>query len=152
MNIDKKQKGQCQCGRIQYRLTSEPLTLYVCHCLHCQKQSSSAFGMSLWMERENVEIFSGELKFWTTQGDDGANKVCAFCNNCGTRIYHASEDKQAYLSIKAGTLNDTTWLQPIAHIWTKRAQSWIPLQQELYKCYEEEPDDEELLHLWQRRH
>lgn len=70
-----------------------------------------------------MEIISGELKLWTTQGDSGSNKIYAFCGNCGTRIYHASEDDQTYLSIKAGTLKDTTWLQPVAHIWTKRAQS-----------------------------
>lgn len=147
--MEKRREGQCQCGNIRYRLIGEPLTLYICHCLHCQKQSSSAFGMSLWINRDDIEFLSGELKFWTTTGDSGATKMCAFCANCGSRIYHASDDDQAPLSLKAGTLNDTSGLRPVAHIWTKRAQPWVSIDQEPDCCYDEEPpSDEELLRLW----
>ena len=145
-------QGQCQCGNIRYQLTGEPLTLYICHCLHCQKQSSSAFGMSLWVNRDEIEFLSGEPQFWTTTGDSGAKKICAFCGNCGSRIYHASDNDQKRLSLKAGTLNDTSWLRPIAHIWTKRAQPWISINQDLYRCYDDEPDDDELLRLWRDSH
>lgn len=152
-NTEKHRTGQCQCGDIQYRLIGEPLTLYVCHCLHCQKQSSSAFGMSLWINRADIEFLSGNLKFWSTQGDSGATKICAFCGLCGSRIYHASGGDQAPLSLKAGTLHETSGLQPIAHIWTRRAQPWIPIDRERCRCYEEEPDsDEELLRLWRDSH
>ena len=147
--MEKRREGQCQCGNIRYRLIGEPLTLYICHCLHCQKQSSSAFGMSLWINRDDIEFLSGELEFWTTKGDSGATKMCAFCGNCGSRIYHASDDDQAPLSLKAGTLNDTSWLRPVAHIWTKRAQPWVSIDQESDHCYDEEPpSDEELRRLW----
>ncbi len=146
---EKHREGQCQCGNIQYRLTGEPLTLYICHCLHCQKQSSSAFGMSLWVSRNEIKFLFGEPKFWVTTGDSGATKICAFCENCGSRIYHTSDENQAPLSLKAGTLNDTSWLRPIAHIWTKRAQPWVTINQEQYRCYDGEPDsDDELLRLW----
>lgn len=145
-------QGQCQCGNIRYQLIGEPLTLYVCHCLHCQKQSSSAFGMSLWINRDEIEFLSGEPKIWTTRGDSGAKKICAFCDNCGSRIYHTSDNDQERLSLKAGTLNDTSWLRPIAHIWTKRAQPWFPIDQDLYRCYDDEPDDDELLRLWRDSH
>jgi len=145
-------QGQCQCGNIRYQLTGEPLTLYICHCLHCQKQSSSAFGMSLWVNRDEIEFLSGEPKIWATRGDSGATKICAFCGNCGSRIYHASDNDQKQLSLKAGTLNDTSWLRPIAHIWTKRAQPWFPIDKDLYRCYADEPNDDELLRLWRDSH
>ena len=29
------------------------------------------------------------------------------------------------MSIKAGTLDDTSWLKPDAHYWTSRRQSWV---------------------------
>jgi hypothetical protein len=32
---------------VRYRITGEPIALYVCHCRECQKQSASAFGLSL---------------------------------------------------------------------------------------------------------
>ena len=49
MNTDLAANGGCQCGKIRYRLIAEPLMLYICHCSDCQKQSASAFGMSLRM-------------------------------------------------------------------------------------------------------
>ena len=148
----KRREGQCQCGNIRYRFIGEPITLYTCHCLHCQKQSSSAFGMSLWINRDDIDFISGELKFWTTKGDSGATKICAFCGNCGSRIYHCSDNDQDPLSLKAGTLNETSWLRPIAHLWTKRAQPWLSIDQEPDSCYDEEPSSDDLLRLWRDSH
>ena len=39
--------GGCQCGAVRYAIGGAPLALYVCHCRECQKQSASAFGISL---------------------------------------------------------------------------------------------------------
>ena len=60
MSVSAGLEGGCQCGAIRYRLLRAPLALYACHCLHCQKQSSSAFGMSMWVERNAVE-FNGDV-------------------------------------------------------------------------------------------
>jgi hypothetical protein len=45
-----------------------------------------------------------------------------FLSGSGTRIYHQTENG---MSLKAGTLDDTSWLKPDAHYWTKRKQSWV---------------------------
>ena len=39
--------GGCQCGAVRYAISAAPLRLIACHCRECQKQSASAFGMSL---------------------------------------------------------------------------------------------------------
>ena len=57
-------EGQCQCGAVAYRVTGVTATLFVCHCTECQRQSSSAFGMALWIKEPLVEIASGEVKEW----------------------------------------------------------------------------------------
>ncbi len=145
--------GGCQCGAVRYRLAAEPLSLYACHCRHCQKQSSSAFGMSLWMLLEKVEFTHGQPATWQERGDSGAIKVCAFCDQCGSRIYHGGEDPNAPVSLKPGTLDDTSVLRPIAHIWTRRAQPWLDLAASGIPCYEGEPEsDEILLQLWRDSH
>ena len=142
------QTGQCQCGAIRYRLAAEPLTLYACHCLHCQKQSSSAFGMSLWMRLPDIEFLQGEPAIWVTHGDSGAAKICAYCRDCGSRLYHGNE-ADATVSLKPGTLTDTSWLRPIAHIWTSRAQPWLNVEASGLPCYPKDPDDDEdLIRLW----
>jgi hypothetical protein len=41
------------------------------------------------------------------------------------RIYHQVAGVEAALSIKPGTLDDTGWLRPETHYWTKRKQPWV---------------------------
>jgi hypothetical protein len=135
--------GGCQCGKVRYRLTAEPLMLYICHCSDCQKQSASAFGMSLRMQPGDIEFVQGldALQSWDTRGENGRITRCHFCPNCGTRIMHGSDDADETVSIKAGSLDDTSGLHPRAHIWLKSAQPWVAIEREQYACFDAEPDD-----------
>jgi hypothetical protein len=54
--------GGCQCGIVRYRLEGEPLGVAVCHCIECQRQSGSAFGMSLAVPSGAFKLLSGALK------------------------------------------------------------------------------------------
>ena len=149
--VSKIQTGCCQCGNIRYRLLGSPLMIYACHCRVCQKQSSSAFGISLWMNRHHLNIIGSTPSLWSTHGDSGIVKICAFCPQCGSRIYHTRAGDSAPLSIKAGTLNDTSWLKPVAHIWTKRAQPWLNIEQSELYCFQGEPDDKTLNRIWKEK-
>ena len=144
--------GRCRCERVRFVLREEPIAFYLCHCTDCQQQSSSAFGMSLRMNLHEIDFSQSEkpLQTWDTRGEDGVTKRCAFCPDCGTRIMHSSDDPNEAVSIKAGSLDDTSWLQPVAHIWLRSAQPWIQIDRNLYRCFDEEPDNEdELRQLWQ---
>jgi len=153
MNKSKKPlTGGCQCGHIRYRINGDPVTLYACHCLHCQSQSSSAFGMSMWVKTSEFELLSGELKCWTETAGDGSAKVCAFCPECGCRIYHALEEDDDILSLKAGSLDDKSILTPVAHIWTRRAQDWLALERSGVPCYDTEPERfDDIITAWRER-
>lgn len=143
--------GGCQCAAVRYELIGIPKMLYACHCSDCQKQSASAFGMSLIMSRDDVNFSQGQerLKTWDTRGENGAIKRCAFCPDCGTRIFHASKREDRPISIKAGSLDDTRWLQPVAHIWLRSAQPWVEIDHRHFRCFAQEPDDESALaRLW----
>jgi hypothetical protein len=95
--------GGCQCGEIRYVLSAAPLTLYVCHCRDCQKQSASGFGMSMPVPREAFRLVEGEPKLWRRIAASGRTVTCASCPNCGTRIYHAPERNPAIVNMKPGT-------------------------------------------------
>ncbi|MEM1255164.1 MAG: GFA family protein [Cyanobacteria bacterium P01_H01_bin.21] len=137
--------GGCQCGQIRYELQAEPLTLYVCHCTDCQHQSSSAFGMSMPLPRESVKLTKGTPKQWSRPSASGRTVACFFCSNCGTRLFHQPSRNDKITNIKPGTLDDTSWLEPAAHLWTASAQSWVSLsdnmlsipQQPTHKEFEE---------------
>ncbi len=143
--------GGCQCGTMRFRIVGQPLTLYVCHCKDCQKQSSSAFGMSLWVNAADFNLISGELSFYLTYGESGTTKQCGYCDLCGSRIFHTSDQPNAVLSVKAGSLDDTSKLKPVAHIWTRSAQPWVTIDRQQYPCFETEPPGDQLLiDLWQQ--
>ena len=151
MAIKQNLEGGCQCGFIRYQINGEPLTLYACHCLDCQAQSASAFGLSLWVIMKDFEPLSGELKFWSTKADDGSQKHCAFCPDCGTRIYHVGSDVEI-ISLKAGSLDDKLILNPVAHIWNKRAHYWLNLEKRDIPCYEMQPESfDKELKAWKNR-
>jgi hypothetical protein len=114
--------GGCQCGQVRYELCKEPRWLAACHCKECQRQTGSAFGMSLAVADGAFQLRSGMLKTFEVRCDSGRIKTCAFCPECGTRIYHQTGNG---MSIKAGTLDDTSGLKPDSHYWTMRKQSWV---------------------------
>jgi hypothetical protein len=99
--------------------------LVVCHCTDCQRQSGSAFGMTLVVAESDFKIMQGEVASWTSQSEAGRGKLGAFCPRCGTRVYHKPEWRRGSVSVKAGTLDDTRWLDPDMHIWTRSKQPWV---------------------------
>jgi hypothetical protein len=140
-------RGGCQCGKIRYELRAEPLTLYACHCTECQKQSASAFGMSMTVPRDAVHILQGELKQWSRSSASGREVICFFCGECGTRLFHQPSRNPHTTNIKPGTLDDTSWLQPVGNLWTQSAQPWIHCSEEMLN-YEGQPTADEFSQLF----
>ena len=117
--------GGCQCGAIRYQLSEQPLTLYVCHCTECQRQSASAFGMSMPVRRSALAITGDAPSRWGRTTASGQQVDCHFCAVCGTRLFHVPANHPKIASLRPGTLDDTTWLRPVAHMWTRSAQPWV---------------------------
>jgi hypothetical protein len=132
--------GGCQCGQIRYQIQAEPLTLYACHCQECQKQSSSAFGMSMPVPRDAVVILRGQPKRWKRVSDSGREVTCLFCGECGTRLFHNPARNSQITNVKPGTLDDTSWLKPVGNLWTKSSQKWVVLSEQMLN-YEAQPMD-----------
>ena len=41
------QTGGCLCGKIRYEITETPQLVYTCHCVDCQRLTSSAFSIGI---------------------------------------------------------------------------------------------------------
>lgn len=96
--------------------------------------------MSVWFPADAFKLTSGELKSWKTYGDSGNEKLCAFCPDCGSRIYHVIPDQSDTLSVKGGSLDGIRDVPPIAHIWTRSAQPWVLRLLDEKLCHETEPE------------
>lgn len=131
--------GGCQCGAVRYTLNAPPVVFYICHCTECQTQSSSAFGESMRVRTADLKI-TGTLD-QHERGSAGGGVVGDFCPKCGTRLFHRQRDHDDMLNIKAGTLDDTSWLRPAGHIWTHSKQPWVTIDaNEL--AYDRQPEDD----------
>lgn len=119
------QLGGCQCGAVRYALRSTPLGLWACHCNQCRKQSGSAFGMSLSVAVDALGIVQGEPAVWTRRTDAGHLTDCLFCAQCGTRIAHRRHEHGGRMTLKPGTLDDTSWIAPDRHVFTESALDWL---------------------------
>jgi hypothetical protein len=113
-------EGGCQCGAVRYALAGEPAEVYVCHCRECQKQSASAFGISVSVPRSGLRLTRGTPRFWSRGTDTGKTLRCAFCPDCGSRVWHEGEPDNPVLSVKGGSLDDPVDLRDAVHIWTAR--------------------------------
>lgn len=109
--------GGCQCGMVRYRVTAEPVAFYLCHCRECQRQTSSAFGESLRVRAKDL-VMEGPVKTVARTAESGRRRKGHFCGECGVRLAHSTVGADQ-ANVKAGTLDDTSWLMPAGHIWTR---------------------------------
>ena len=131
-------QGGCQCGVVRYEVQGEPLAVGICHCTECQRQSGSAFGMSMIVPKNAFRILQGHLKTFTRTSDSGRPVTCAFCADCGTRIHHEPRYLQGVLNIKPGTLDDTSFLAPTIEVWSARKHPWLGLPSSV-RSFERQP-------------
>ncbi len=119
-------EGGCQCGVVRYRITGEATALFACHCSHCQRQSGSAFGLSMRLAADQFQLIKGELKGFARPGNDRII-TGSFCPDCGTHIHHKLGDQPDVISLKPGTLDDTEWLLQPVLVFTDNAQDWYQM-------------------------
>lgn len=112
--------GGCQCGSVRYELTGDTLELYVCHCRECRKQAASAFGISVIVPRAAFRLTQGSPKFWSRATDTGHTLECAFCPECGSRLWHQRSGAAETITVKGGSLDQPIDLRSAVHIWTSR--------------------------------
>lgn len=116
--------GGCLCGQVRFAMEGEPAATAVCHCRNCQLQAGSAMSIVVLTKLDNVS-HTGDLKNYQDKGDSGNGVLRQFCPNCGSPIFSVIESMPGMVAVKAGTFDDTSWLQPQMHVWTKSAQDWV---------------------------
>lgn len=115
------QTGRCQCGEIEYTITAAPLLSYNCHCTNCQRISGSPFATTMAVAETGFKITKGTPKRHEWPSDVGSQRYGNFCGDCGTRIAHGVDPSVGVLSVRTGTLDDTSWVHPVGDTWTSSA-------------------------------
>ncbi|MFO1161686.1 MAG: GFA family protein [Reyranellaceae bacterium] len=117
--------GSCLCGAIRYSAETDPVFTAVCHCRNCQKQTGTASSVIVGLAAGSLSI-TGPIKTFHDTGDSGKAVHRRFCPACGSPIVTDVEVMPTLTFLKAGTLDDTSWLKPGMEIYCDSAQAWVP--------------------------
>ena len=129
-------EGGCLCGAIRYRVNGNPQRASVCHCTFCQRRTGSSFGFDAFFEEQNIEFTGDELTTYEDRSDESNNWVrLHFCKRCGTTVMIKTERFPGEPIITGGTFDDPNWVKIDRHIWTRSAQHWEVLPQNV-DCFE----------------
>ena len=125
-------KGGCLCGDVRYEFSGVPLVTHACHCIECQKISSSAYGVNLWIEAKDLKLTQGSLAKFSTIGGSGKPHDSYFCGQCGSAIYSVYHAAPPYFRfLRSGSLDDTSWVKPDVHIFLKDRQQGVSIESQV---------------------
>lgn len=123
--------GGCFCGGLRYEITSEPLLAYACHCIDCQHLTSSAFSAAFTVPDSAFRLTKGTPRRLQKTADSGRVIARWVCPDCACWVTSDPQPGDApgtvIRRVRAGTLDDTSWLRPTAHYWTRSKQAWVAL-------------------------
>ena len=119
------QTGGCLCGKIRYEISEAPRLVYTCHCTECQRVTSSAFSIALAVA--GFRLTGDEPQPLESVADSGRVKIRWVCPVCGCWLFSTGKPGDGLHRVRAGTLDDTSWLRPTMHFWTRSKQPWITL-------------------------
>jgi hypothetical protein len=119
-------EGGCLCGAVRYRVTGQPIVVWVCHCTFCKRRTGTAFGLSAYFDEAAVQIISGELKVYQYRSDENNRWLkMEFCPTCGTTVTGTAEGLPGARFITGGTFEEPDWIKPTSHAWTRSALHWM---------------------------
>jgi hypothetical protein len=122
--------GGCQCGAVRYEVSAEPIAVYLCHCRACQYESAGGPSVVVMVPRAAFKL-SGTPKSHTVTADSGKPSTRNFCGKCGTPLFGAPATGGDIVMVRAGSMDDPSWLKPDATIWVSAAQPWAPIAEGL---------------------
>jgi hypothetical protein len=94
--------------------------------------------MDLMIMRSAIE-FRGPMETYVVKEESGRSLTRWFCPVCGTGVYLAGDATPESIFLKAGTLDDASWVVPQMHIYTAARQPWVQINDGLPQ-YEKLPD------------
>ena len=95
----------------------------------------------------DFHILQGKPRGWHHTSPTGVAVMSWHCEECGGRLYGDRAGREKIINLRAGTLDDTTWLVPVAHIYMRSAQPWV-LPAANAECYETGSDLQSAAKAW----
>jgi hypothetical protein len=142
--------GGCKCGAVRYQLSAEPRSIYACHCRDCQKETSGPYSIGILAWRKDFVLVEGAtdaVAFHKT-AESGRVVVQHLCATCFTRVWHDPAGDPSIIVIRATTLDDPRWVEPVIQIWTASKLPFIKLDERLPTYERQAPSRDAFYEAW----
>ena len=108
--------GKCLCGKVTYKVNTEPMAIFNCHCDDCRRATGSVFGTNLFVSEDKIEI-RGKVSSYSHISDSGSRMTKLFCPNCGSLMFGKNSAKVNVISIRAGTVDEKDLIKPMINVF-----------------------------------
>jgi len=123
--------GSCLCGGVHYEISGPLRPVVYCHCAQCRKTSGHHVAATS-APRNSVKI-AGEVR-WHRSSPDARR---GFCPTCGGNLFW--DGPGGNISIMAGTLDDSTNLHAIGHIFVAGKAGYVDICDGLPQARQDDP-------------
>ena len=106
--------GGCLCGAVKYEILGSLRPVVYCHCNQCRR-TSGHFVAATATHKENLVLISDECLEWY---QSSASTKRGFCRRCGSSLFW-SPASNSYMSIMAGTLDQSAGIEAAEHIYVE---------------------------------
>ena len=138
MSENQIQTGGWLCGNIKYKFNREDVvSAGHCHCKDCQKITGSGKATIVFIPTKSLKI-TNNYKVYSVIGNDGTNVHRGFCPNCGSPVISYVTEQPDLRFIKAGSLDDSSWINIESSFWSISANKWDPVNENI-PCFEQNP-------------
>jgi hypothetical protein len=119
--------GRCFCGHVRYELTGGPRFACHCHCESCRRAAGAPFVTWASFIRDDFALTSGTIAEY--RSSPGVRR--GHCAVCGTTITYWWDKRPGEIDIAIASLDDTTGIEPSAHIWVEDNPHWLVINDSL---------------------
>jgi len=125
--VNMKQKipeGGCLCRGVRYRLLGPRRNIINCHCQNCRR-THGHFAAYTAVNKSDLELISAQSLRW--YHDKSPDTYRGYCDQCGASLFWDARDGRNRISIAAGSLDDSSDLKTIGHIYVSEAASYYQI-------------------------
>jgi hypothetical protein len=135
-NNDVRVTGSCLCGAVRFEVRGPMRGVINCHCSKCSRFHGHVAAYTSVHRKDLILTKQDKLKWYRSVTDETPNVHRGFCEECGSSLFWDARGVREDISITAGTLDSTSGLKTIGHVWVSQAGDYYEIKDELNR-YEE---------------
>jgi hypothetical protein len=119
-------QAHCACGALSATVRVEPVEVYLCSCLDCQRLTGSSVSYCAMFPDAAVTL-DGASKTWRHSGESGRWVENRFCPACGTAVLFRLQIVPGMIGVSVGCFADPHFAAPTRQYWASRQHDWLAL-------------------------